>query len=142
MTRFNSVFSLSNISAALTDSKVYASRTWVVNGVTPSNYMMCYRTIDAAIDAAIEFAGIEQDDHFYSDYTPKQIQEMCREAFSQVSGDNVDSYREKAEKAIWNYFLATGKITTASIRDVNYELTITLSYYGETAATIPNKGKI
>ena len=67
---------------------------------------------------------------------------MCREAFSQVSGDNVDSYREKAEKAIWNYFLATGKITTASIRDVNYELTITLSYYGETAATIPNKGKI
>ena len=138
MTRFNSVFSLSNISAALTDSKVYASRTWVVNHVTPSNYMMCYHTIDECI----EIAGIEQDDHFYSDYTPKQIQEMCREAFSQVFGDNVDSYREKAEKAIWNYFLATGKITTASIRDVNYELTITLSYYGETAATIPNKGKI
>ena len=136
MTRFNSVFSLSNIAATFTDSHSYPASKWVVNGVTPSNYMMCYLTIDECI----EIAGIEQDDH--SDYTPKQIQEMCREAFSQVSGDNVDSYREKAEKAIWNYFLATGKITTASIRDVNYELTITLSYYGETAATIHNKGKI
>ncbi len=138
MTRFNSVFSLSNIAATFTDSHSYPASKWVVNGVTPSNYMMCYLTIDECI----EIAGVEQDSNFVADYTPKEIQEMCREAFSQVFGDNVESYRDRAEKAIWNYFLATGKITTASIRDVNYELIITLSYYGETAATIPNKGKI
>ena len=60
MTRFNSVFSLSNIAATLTDGKIYADRSWSVNGVTPSNYMMCYRTLDAAI----EFAGIELDSNF------------------------------------------------------------------------------
>lgn len=138
MTRFNSVFSLSNIAATLTDGKIYADRSWSVNGVTPSNYMMCYRTLDACV----EIAGIEVDSNFAYDYTPKQIQDMCRDAFSQVYGDNVESYREKAEKAIWDYFLATGKITTASIRDVNYELTITLNYYGQTVAVIPNKGKL
>ena len=78
MTRFNSVFSLSNIAATFTDSHSYPASKWVVNGVTPSNYMMCYHTIDECI----EIAGIEQDDH--SDYTPKQIQEMCGETAATI----------------------------------------------------------
>ena len=123
MTRFNSVFSLSNISAALTDSKVYASRTWVVNHVTPSNYMMCYHTLNAAI----EFAGVDVDSNFASDYTKKEVREMVENYFNQVTGDNVESYGKIARKEIWKHFLKTGRVLCAVIRDVNYVLTV--NYY-------------
>ena len=138
MTRFNSVFSLSNIAATLTDGKIYADRSWSVNGVTPSNYMMCYRTLDAAI----EFAGIELDSNFSANYTPAQIHNMCEEYFSQVTGDNVESYESEARKEIWKHFLKTGNVLRAVIKDVNCELTFYLYKNHQPVFMIKNGKKL
>lgn len=138
MPRFNSVFSLSNIAATFTDGHTYPASTWVVNGVTPTNYMMCYRTIDAAI----EFAGVDVDSNFGANYTPKQIQNMCEKYFSQVTGDNVESYESEARKEIWKHFTKTGNALRAVIKDVNCELTIYLYNYHQAVFMIKNGKKL
>ncbi len=123
MQGFKNIFSLANIAYALTDTKSYASRSWTVNGVTPTNYMMCYRTLNAAI----EFAGVDVDSNFASDYTTKEVQVMVENYFDQITGDNVESYGKIARKEIWKHFLKTGRVLCAVIRDVNYVLTV--NYY-------------
>jgi len=123
MQGFKNIFSLANIAYALTDTKSYASRSWTVNGVTPTNYMMCYRTLNAAI----EFADVDVDSNFASDYTTKEVQVMVENYFDQITGDNVESYGKIARKEIWKHFLKTGRVLCAVIRDVNYVLTV--NYY-------------
>lgn len=138
MQGFKNIFSLANIAYALTDTKSYASRSWTVNGVTPTNYMMCYRTLDAAI----EFAGVDVDSNFSSDYTAKEVQEMVENYFDQVTGDNVESYGKIARKEIWAHFLNTGRVLSAVIKDVNCELTIYLYNYHQPVLAIKNGKKI
>lgn len=137
MPRFNSVFSLSNIAATFTDGHTYPASTWVVNGVTPTNYMMCYRTIDAAI----EFSGVEVDSNFAANYTPTQIQSMCEKYVSQVSGDNVESYAREARKEIWKHFLETGNVLRAVIRDANSKITVYLYKNHQAVCMIKNGEK-
>ena len=138
MQGFKNIFSLANIAYALTDTKSYASRSWTVNGVTPSNYMMCYRTLDAAI----EFAGVDVDSNFASDYTTKEVQVMVENYFDQITGDNVESYREIARKEIWKHFTKTGNVLRAVIKDVNCELTIYLYNYHQVIFAIKNGKKL
>jgi len=138
MQSFKNIFSLANIAYALTDTKSYASRSWTVNGVTPSNYMMCYRTLNAAI----EFAGVDVDSNFASDYTTKEVQGIVESYFDQITGDNVESYGKIARKEIWKHFLVTGNVLSAVIRDVNCELTIYLYNYHQAIFAIKNGKKI
>jgi hypothetical protein len=134
MQSFKNVFSLANIAKALTDTKSYASRSWTVN----TNYMMCYRTLDAAI----AFAGVDVDSNFSADYTTKEVQQMVEKYFSQITGDNVESYGKIARKKIWQHFLNTGRVLRAVIRDVNGSLIIYLYNYHQAVFAVKNGKKV